>query len=136
MWAVRSRWPSAPSRIGAAWYRATAAGFCRGYGQKVGGGSRGYGAAERLETGITLRTQARGEARLDADIFRYFGGHERAKRRDRSVPPRHMFSGRMRPCADDCPDMHAAQRRSQAALDEAVDDLHAFDVPRGRHDLE
>ena len=27
-----------------------------------------------LETGNALRTQARGEARLTADIFRYFGG--------------------------------------------------------------
>ncbi|HXO01955.1 MAG TPA: aldehyde dehydrogenase family protein, partial [Stellaceae bacterium] len=27
-----------------------------------------------LETGNALRTQARGEARLAADIFRYFGG--------------------------------------------------------------
>ncbi len=27
-----------------------------------------------METGNALRTQARGEARLAADIFRYFGG--------------------------------------------------------------
>ena len=37
------------------------------------------------ETGNAIRTQARGEARLVGDIFRYFGGlGERAERRDAS----------------------------------------------------
>jgi hypothetical protein len=47
-----------------------------------------------------------------------------------------LLARRDRPCADNCPDMRAAQRRGQPARHESVDDLHALKVARGRHDLE
>ena len=56
-----------------------------------------------LETGNALRTQARGEASMTADIFRYFGGlgselegRDHPARRERAVlhPPRAAGRGR------------------------------------------
>jgi len=52
------------------------------------------------------------------------------------VPAEIIPSDWTRAGVNDRPDVLAAQRGSEPARHESVHDLHAFDVARGRHDLE
>jgi hypothetical protein len=59
-----------------------------------------------------------------------------AKPPPRRVPAEIIPSDWTRAGVNDRPDVLAAQRGSEPARHESVHDLHAFDVARGRHDLE
>ena len=66
--------PPRPSRPGAPCRRASAAASCGRIAEALEARTEEMARLVALETGNALRTQARGEAKLAADIFRYFGG--------------------------------------------------------------
>ena len=81
-----SRRPPRPCRLAARSCRASAARLLLKIAEAIQARVEELARTIALETGNALRTQARGEANMTADIFRYFGGlAERAEGRDRAA---------------------------------------------------